>query len=132
MDDGFSVVPTDKISEMVSVFNAADNRIKFTYEVEVDGVLNFLDIKIIRNLDGSLTTNWYQKPTYSGRYLNYFSSHPVQHKRGVVNSLVDRAILLSDKKFHSENLANVKQVLAWNCYPLDFVEINIKKDYIYC
>lgn len=127
MDDGFSIIPSNKIDEMITIFNEADSRIKFTYEVEKDGVLNFLDIKIIRNNDGSLSTNWYQKPTYSGRYLNYFSSHPVQHKRGVVNSLVDRAILLSDRKYHSENLAKVKQVLSWNCYPSDFVENSIKK-----
>lgn len=41
-------------------------------EVEKDGKIPFLDILVIRNLDGTVFTDWYMKPTASGRILSYY------------------------------------------------------------
>lgn len=84
--------------------------------------MNFLDVAVIKNPDGSLITNWYQKPSSSGQYLNYFSKHPLRHKVGVINGLVDRAVLLSDKSFKAENLVKVKNILTNNFYPFDLID----------
>jgi len=51
-----------------------------------------------------LEFNWYHKPTFSGRYLNYFSQHPLFQKRGTIMGMVDRVILFSDSKFQQDNL----------------------------
>ena len=45
------------------------------------GVLPSLDITVTRNEDGNLTTLVYRKPTYTGQYLHFQSSHPGKHKR---------------------------------------------------
>ncbi|RLU26748.1 hypothetical protein DMN91_000545 [Ooceraea biroi] len=74
-----------------------------------------------------LITNWYRKPTFSRRYMNYFSNHPSQHKISVVKSLVDRAVLLSDSRFHTANLSLVRDILINNCYPAGFINKHIKK-----
>lgn len=50
-------------------------RLQCTCEMENNNWLNFLDITIIREND-KLITNWYKTPTFSGRYINYYSSHP--------------------------------------------------------
>jgi len=42
--------------------------------------LNFLDITIMVKRE-HLTFNWYQKLTFSERFLNYFSNHSVSEKR---------------------------------------------------
>jgi len=34
--------------------------------------------------DGRIIFDNYKKSTNSGRYLNFFSNHPVEHKRDVV------------------------------------------------
>jgi len=39
---------------------------------------NVLEIKLIGIF------NWYRKPTFSGRFLNYHSHHPFLHKKGTI------------------------------------------------
>ncbi|XP_019886125.2 uncharacterized protein LOC109610764 [Ooceraea biroi] len=70
---------------------------------------------------------WYRKPTFSGRYVNYFFSHPLNYKISVFNSLVDRAVLLSDDRFHLKNIDTVRNILRNNCYPAVFVNRHIAK-----
>ncbi|KAG5329092.1 COX1 oxidase, partial [Acromyrmex heyeri] len=53
------------------------------------------------NRRGSIIFDIYKKPTNSGRYLNYFSNHPLVHKRGVIIGQLDRILFLSHPKFHT-------------------------------
>ena len=53
--------------------NSLHSKIKWTYEVEKNGVLNFLDILLKRETDGSFTTTVYQMKTHSDRYLHFSS-----------------------------------------------------------
>ena len=76
VDDIFSIVPRSKINEMLSVFNSYHHRLKFTYEIEKDNCINFLDTTVIRLNNGKLITNWFRKPTFSGRYISFLSAHP--------------------------------------------------------
>ncbi|KYN27931.1 hypothetical protein ALC57_02677, partial [Trachymyrmex cornetzi] len=68
-----------------------------------------------------LIFDWYRKPTFSGRFLNYMSNHPVSQKRGMIFSLVDRAFLLSDVCFHNKNLRFIIETLLNNDYPMAFI-----------
>ncbi|XP_071653548.1 uncharacterized protein [Temnothorax longispinosus] len=43
VDDVFAIVPRLKVDEILKVFNNYHNRLKFTYELEKDGSLSFLD-----------------------------------------------------------------------------------------
>ena len=72
--------------------------------------------------DNRVITNWYQKPTFSGRILNYNSNHLLHQKVGVIYSLIDKPILYSDKKFQSDNILFAKSVLKLNNYPSFFIE----------
>ena len=73
-----------------------------------------------------IITGWFQKPTASGRFINYFSNHPLQQKKNIVYNLIDRAILLSHESFHRTNLKKVEQLLINNDYPSSFIDKNIK------
>ena len=53
--------------------NSLHSKIKWTYEVEKNGVLNFLDILLKRETDGLFTTTVYQKKTHSDRHLHFSS-----------------------------------------------------------
>ena len=72
-------------------------------------------------------TDWYIKPTSSGRLINYHSNHPLQQKINIVYNLVDRAVLLSDKKFHRKNLKIVTTLLENNNYPRRFIKQHVYK-----
>ena len=115
-------MPNTEIDNILQFFNTNKSNIKFTLDEEIERTINFLDISITRKLDQKLSLNWYRKPTWSGRYLNFFPHHTLRYKKSVVNNLVDRAILLSDKEFHTFNLNLIKNVLQENCYPLTFVQ----------
>lgn len=78
-------------------------------------------------MGNNIVTKYYQKPTNSGKYLNFHSSQPLAHKRGVVISLVDRAIHLTSPKFRQDILHNIKSILITNNYPPKFIHKIIKQ-----
>jgi len=82
--------------------------------------INFLDVTISINENG-FGFDWYRKPTFSGRFLNFNSNHPMAQKRGTILSLVDRAFLLSDFRFHTRNLTFIINILLDNDYLLSFI-----------
>ena len=46
---------------------------------------------------------------------------------GIIKNLVDSAILLSDNKFHHDNLNIVSKLLSLNSFPIQFIDKHIKK-----
>ena len=127
VDDIFTIVPECFVDEMVDVFNSIHNRIKFTKEVELEGELSFLDIKIIKNDDNRVKLNWYRKPTWSGRFLNFDSHHQFGNKIGTVKGVIDRAIKLSHKDFRKDNLDLIRKTFVNNNYPIDFINKMIEE-----
>jgi len=121
VDDIFAIVPKTAVTYILSIFNNYHPRLQFTLKTENNNAINFLDTTVIRNGMGVIT-NWYRKSTFSGRYVNYFSNHPISYKINVVTNLVDRAVILSDKRFHVENLNIVRDILSNNCYPAYFIK----------
>ena len=90
--------------------------------------MNFLDLNI-QVINNKIKTNWYRKPICSGHYIIFFSNHCLLYKIGIIYSLNDRAILLSDKEFHINNLNCVRSTLLKNGYPLELLNKNIFERY---
>ncbi|KYN27975.1 hypothetical protein ALC57_02611 [Trachymyrmex cornetzi] len=84
------------------------------------GIPTGFSVLIINNNNTS-EYDWYHKPTFSGRYLNFLSQHPLSQKKGTIMDMVDRAFLLSAPKYHRKNLIFVIETLLMNDYPLDFI-----------
>jgi len=78
VDDIAMAIPPDLVTKILNIFNSFHPRLQFIVEMGGDR-LNFLDVTIIKN-NNNLEFNWYQTPTFSGRYLNYFSQHPLFQK----------------------------------------------------
>jgi len=125
VDDIIVLAPSSHIKFILQCFNSYHNRINFTLEEGNNGI-NFLDITIIKN-GNSLIFDWYRKSTWSGRYLNYLSHHPITHKRGVIYGLIDKIFLLSHPKFHYKNLNIVIETLLKNSYPIMFIFTTINE-----
>jgi len=130
VDDIVMAVRSEKVDEVSRKFNTFHDRLQFTLEVG-GNKLNFLDVTIIKN-NNRIMYNWYHKPTFSGRYLNFLSQHPFSQKRGTVMGLVDRVFFLAHPEFHLDNLKFVITLLLENDYPLRFVfdTINTRLKYL--
>ena len=63
-------------------------------------------------------TSVYRKATHSDRYLNFRSDHPIQHKRAVLNSLMNRSeALCSSEEEKAKERRHIKTALKANGYP---------------
>ena len=60
-------------------------------EKEEKNSLNFLDVKIRRNKDLSISTSTYQKPTFTGVMINWNSLTSIKYKIGLISCLLDRS-----------------------------------------
>ena len=82
-------LPKD-VPRILNLFNNYHERIVFVAELEEHSKLNFLDITLIKTPSNIIITDWYTKPTWSGRFLNRQSNVPIYIKINMVNNLLDR------------------------------------------
>jgi hypothetical protein len=80
VDDLLLCCPENLLEETLEIFNAINRSVQFTMEVEVGNKLPYLDLLLIRNQDGTIATDFFRKPTASGRILNYNSNHSMRLK----------------------------------------------------
>jgi hypothetical protein len=89
VDDIFCLMKRGSIERLLTIMNRRYNTIKFTYKVEDQNVLCFLDAEIKR-VANTLEFNIYRKPTMTSRYITNDSHHCVQHKSAAFNCMINR------------------------------------------
>ena len=67
--DVLMTVPADQVDGMLAHINSINQNIQFTFEREQGHVIPFLDVTILHNDDGSLSTKVYRKPTHMDQVL---------------------------------------------------------------
>lgn len=116
VDDVICSVPSDATNDTLLIFNSYHPKIQFTIEEETGGFVPFLDTKVIR--DGTtIKTDWYTKPTYSGRYVNHFSYHSTKTKINVVLNMKNKILHVSHESFKQQNLKTFFNIMKQNAYP---------------
>ena len=63
-------VKKDSSYKILRVCNSYDDNLNFTYELEMNNKLNFFNVMLLKE-NGKVITNMYQKPTNTGRILNF-------------------------------------------------------------
>ena len=81
------------INYITKILNNFDPNIKFTYEVEKECKLPFLDVLLIRKGNNIITTI-YRKATTNDIYLNWNLFALTTWKRGTLKTLADREYLI--------------------------------------
>jgi hypothetical protein len=94
-------------------------------EIEANYTPPFLDVLVMKQ-DPKLTMKMYWKPTHAGRYLHFKANHPHHVKRGVVNSLVNRAKVICQNQDFDKEIENIRHDLMLNRYPKEFVDSVMK------
>jgi len=126
VDDIILSTYEEEIHNVLKEFNNYHPRLQFTIETEVNHTLNFLDVTLLIK-NNRIVTDWFHKTTFSGRYLSFFSNHPINHKIGTIYGLVDHAIKLSHPSFYEKNLILCIKILLDNGYPLDLIFFKAEK-----
>ena len=117
VDDTFTVLHEYSIEPFSAFLNGRNPHIQFTKEVEENDKLAFLDTCIHLQDDGTTKTTVYRKPTHTDQYLNWDSNHPLDHKRSVVRTLLNRVDThISDPQDRKQEVQHVKTVLKANGY----------------
>ena len=89
VDDSISIIKETSISRVLTDLNSFHKNIEFTYEMEENGKIAFLDVLIIRN-NNTLKTTVHRKKTHNGIYLHWKSFVPPTLKR-TLRSIITRA-----------------------------------------
>ncbi|XP_062537658.1 uncharacterized protein LOC134205978 [Armigeres subalbatus] len=120
VDDCMCVAKNEHIQKIVDTFNSFHDRLQFTVEVEMEGKIKFLDMMLERK-ENSISTTWLPKQS-NGRYLDYTSHSPFQHKKNTAIALIDRAIKLTGVEKREDALKQATHILRINNYPLWFIQ----------
>lgn len=121
VDDNIIAVPDSMKHYVLETFNNFNPKIQFTAEYENNNSLPFLDVLLIRTDSQKIITNWYEKPTSSGRLLNHYSNHSFKQKLSIITSIKNKIIKLSNQQFLAENLEKLKLKMIKNDYPLKLI-----------
>ena len=101
----------------LTYLNSQHPNINFTYEMEKDCTLNFLDVNINRK-NNSFCTSVYRKPTFTGLGLRFDSFAPKSYKYNLISFLIHRAykIFSNFQLFHLK-IVKLRKFFSANFYP---------------
>ena len=92
VDDTFTIIKSSQRRAFLDHINSIDQHIQSTSEDQrEDGSMPFLDIIVMPNEDGSLSTTVDRKPTHTDLYLHWDSHHTLPSKYSVIGTLHHRA-----------------------------------------
>ena len=86
VDDCFAIIPTDFVERFLPYINSINGNLQFTNEIEDNGTLCYLDVKILRQEAGTFKFAIYRKTSNTGRLLDYDSYAPGIQKINVIKS----------------------------------------------
>ncbi|XP_062538225.1 uncharacterized protein LOC134206513 [Armigeres subalbatus] len=117
VDDLVTAIPLEKLKQLLDAFNSYDIHIQFTHELEMNNRLPYLDMLLIRQQNQRVTTEWYSKPIASGRFLDFYSIHPMSMKLNVAKNFICRVNKLSTSLSDTEKHKIIDDHLKLNHYP---------------
>ena len=101
--------------------------INFTYELENNKQLPFLDVNVDNSKD-KLELSIYRKPTHTGLYNKWSSLAPTKYKINLIRSLVNRAIkVCSNRQLLFLECEKITKMLQQNEYPTKTIRNVIRK-----
>ena len=117
----------EQVLRFVKCMNKRNKNIKVSFDSEQDNSFSFLDVKICREKD-KFTTSVSRKNTFSGIYTNFSSFVALEHKFGLVYTLLHRSFtIVSDFPKSQFEVETLKKKLHKNAYPTKFVDKCIAK-----
>ena len=123
VDDIFVLLRSvDHVTRLATYLSSKHPNINFTFEIERDGVLPFLDVNVYRD-SACFTTTVHRKDTFSGVLTNFDAFIPDTYKKGLVSTLLFRAYMINSSysSLHVE-VEKLKKIFSRNAYPSSFID----------
>ena len=129
--------PDTNIDDVLNILNGFHPSIKFTHEVEKDGTIAFLDVKVIRSQVAQtmktgesqstpifiFDTTIHRKETFTGLMTNWHSFVPHSYKKASVVSMIQRALsICSTYTLLANEFDEIRRISQLNNYPISFVD----------
>ena len=132
VDDTFAFVKPGEENNILEILNSYHPSIKFTYDMEQNSSIPFLDVLIKKAPDGKIQTSVYRKTTNTDIYMNWMSHAPTTWKIATLKSLIKRAFLVSSTETAlEEEIRYLENVFCnHNDYPIKLVKAIIKNERI--
>ena len=113
VDDTIFLKKVGSINYILSALNRFDvNIIKFTYELEHEGKLPFIDVLLCRK-GKKIYTTVYRKATNNNAYLNWNAFTPISWKRGTLKTIIELAYLIcSTEELRNRELKNILRIIS--------------------
>ena len=129
VDDCFLLFAnSNHVTQFLDYLNSKHKNIKFTYELEENGSLPFLDIKVTKNGEENTETRVYRKPTFTGLGTNYNSFIPRLFKINAIKTLLYRCYHFSSNwNIFNDEIKFLTEFFQNNKYPLNIIENCISK-----
>ncbi|XP_022814510.1 uncharacterized protein LOC111348209 [Spodoptera litura] len=120
VDEIFCIFTGSKadVEQYITYLSSINKNIKFTYEMERDRTLAFLDVKVSVKADRTLSHSVYWKPTDIGRLLHATSQHHPRFLQSVITSLMDKAYDLCDSEHLEQEIDYIHEVIRKNGYQI--------------
>jgi predicted GIY-YIG superfamily endonuclease len=117
----------DDLKNYVRDLNSIKSRIRFTFEYENQGKINFLDTTLTRNNDNKVSVRWFRKETATDRLLNYHSHHHISIKRNIIKNMASRIIQTTKNTTEQQqDLEKLRDMLQKSDYPSHEIDRNIQ------
>jgi hypothetical protein len=123
VDDTFMLFESaDHLTLFLNYLNSKHKNIEFTYDVEKNGALPFLDINILRR-DNGFETSLFRKETYTGLTSKFDSFAPQSYKVNLIKTLFNRAYNICSSYLNLSNeLEFLRKLLCTNGFPILLIE----------
>ena len=138
VDDVFCIYEDmSKLEHFLELLNGIRPSIQFTYELSrtdkvarnlpdlPDNVIEtipFLELNVMRLVNGNFTFSIYRKPCHAGNFIHAFSYQPRSHKSSVIRSQFLRAYRFCDTQFLKNEVHTIKQSFLVLGYTSKFIE----------
>ena len=118
VDDTFIHWPHQKdVQILLDHVNSIRPSVQFAMQKERDNRLSFLDVLITRTEQGFISSV-YQKPTFTGQYLNFNFHHSYNVKTGIIQCFKHQAkAISSDSEVYQEEIKSLRGKLHCSNYP---------------
>jgi hypothetical protein len=128
VDDTFVLIePTTNVTDVPHILNNFHPSIKFTYDIETDQSLPFLDVKVTRLSERqTFETTIYRKPTFTGLMTKWNSFVPMSYKKAGIDSMIRRALsICSTYQSLAVEFDEIRRTGRANNYHSSFIDIHI-------
>ena len=128
VDDTTTFVENNSIAYVLDQLNSFREQIYFTYEVEHNKKLPFIDVLLVK-IANKLDTTVYRNPTITDIYLNWNTHAPTTWKRGTLRTILSRVCLVNEESRTVNNCCSKgeKILKSMNKFSIRVLPSNVKK-----